>query len=210
MFTGIVERTVEVREFRSIATGARLVLDLGETASELSLGESVAVNGCCLTVAGFLDRGGICFDLLAETLRLTNLGDLGPGKMANIERALRVGDRLSGHFVQGHIDCCSRVLVWEAVGQDHRLTIELPPEFARCTIWKGSITVDGMSLTIAELEPDRFTLWITPHTWAVTNLRHRQVGDRVNLEFDVLAKYVQRALSGDLHGSPTDNHLCPP
>jgi riboflavin synthase len=194
MFTGIVERTVVVRELRPIATGGRLILELGDTAAELSLGESVAVNGCCLTVAGFEDHGGVRFDLLAETLRITNLGDLADGALANMERALRVGDRLSGHFVQGHVDCCSRIEAWESVGQDHRLGIALPSRFAAYTIFKGSVTVDGMSLTIAELQPDRFTIWITPHTWAVTNLRQRKVGDRVNLEFDVLAKYVERAL----------------
>jgi riboflavin synthase len=191
MFTGIVERTVEVRELRPVATGARLILEMGQIARELALGESVAVNGCCLTVAAFEGEGGVCFDLLAETLRLTNLGELGTGKIANMERALRVGDRLSGHFVQGHVDCRSEILAWEAVGQDHRLAIGLPREFARYTIYKGSITVDGMSLTIAELSDDRFTIWITPHTWAVTNLRQRKAGDVVNLEFDLLAKYVQ-------------------
>ncbi len=190
MFTGIVERTVEVRELRPVATGARLILEMGEIAQELSLGESVAVNGCCLTVAAFEAEGGISFDLLAETLRLTNLGELGDGSMVNVERALRVGDRLSGHFVQGHVDCRSQILDWEAVGQDHRLVIGLPREFSRYTIYKGSITVDGMSLTIAELREDRFTIWITPHTWAVTNLRRRTAGEAVNLEFDLLAKYV--------------------
>lgn len=192
MFTGIVERTVTVRNLAAVATGARLTLEMGELAVELTLGESVAVNGCCLTVAAFDSDGGICFDLLAETLRLTNLGELGAGSLANIERALRVGDRLSGHFVQGHVDCRSELLECEAVGQDHRLSIRLPREFAQYTIYKGSITVDGMSLTIAELNDDRFTIWITPHTWAVTNLRGRRAGDAVNLEFDLLAKYLER------------------
>jgi len=192
MFTGIVERTVAVRELIPVETGARLVLELGEIVGELVLGESVAVNGCCLTVAGFESGGGVRFDLLAETLRLTNLGQLGSGKVANMERALRVGDRLSGHFVQGHIDCCAEILNWEEVGQDHRLVIWLPAEFARYVISKGSITVDGMSLTIADLGLDRFTIWITPHTWAVTNLRQRAAGELVNLEFDLLAKYLER------------------
>jgi len=147
-------------------------------------------------VAGFESGGGVRFDLLAETLRLTNLGQLGAGKVANIERALRVGDRLSGHFVQGHVDCCAEIIIWEEVGQDHRLVIRLPHEFARYTIWKGSITVDGMSLTIADLGSDRFTIWITPHTWSLTNLRQRSAGEMVNLEFDLLAKYLERQGSG--------------
>jgi len=191
MFTGIVERTVGVRQLAPVATGARLTLEMGETAAELSLGESVAVNGCCLTVAAFDPDGGVCFDLLAQTMRVTNLGELQAGKLANIERALRVGDRLSGHFVQGHVDCRSEIIDWAAVGQDHRLVIRLPSDFGRYAISKGSVTVDGMSLTIADLGEDRFTIWITPHTWAVTNLRDRQAGDSVNLEFDLLAKYLE-------------------
>ena len=192
MFTGIVERTVPVAEFRPVETGARLILDLSEIASDLELGESVAVNGCCLTIAEFLQNGHIAFDLLEETLRLTNLGDLTSNSVVNIERALRVGDRLSGHFVQGHVDCCSQLLAIEPSGQDHKLVVALPANFARYTIYKGSICVDGMSLTIAELEDDRFTIWITPHTFAVTNLRDRKPGERVNLEFDMLAKYLER------------------
>jgi len=202
MFTGIVERTGTVRALEPVAEGARLVLALPEIAAELSLGESVAVNGCCLTVAAFPEPGNVRFDLLAETLRVTNLGELHPGSLVNIERALRVGDRLSGHFVQGHVDARAEILVWEAIGQDHRLTVRLPASFARYTIPRGSVTVDGMSLTMADLEPDRFTIWITPHTHAVTNLQTRQAGETVNLEFDVLAKYVDRQRNCDLSGRP--------
>lgn len=193
MFTGIVERTVAVAELRPVETGARLILDLSEIAGDLELGESVAVNGCCLTVAEFLENGQVAFDLLEETLRLTNLGDLDSNSIVNIERALRVGDRLSGHFVQGHVDTRAQLLALEPSGQDHKLVVSLPAEFARYAIYKDSICVDGMSLTIAELEDDRFTIWITPHTFAVTNLRQRKSGDAVNLEFDMLAKYLERS-----------------
>ncbi|MFT5465711.1 MAG: riboflavin synthase [Verrucomicrobiales bacterium] len=195
MFTGIVERTVPVAELRPVETGARLILDLSEIAADLELGESVAVNGCCLTVAGFLENGRIAFDLLEETLRLTNLGDLTADSIVNIERALRIGDRLSGHFVQGHVDTSGQLLALESSGQDHKLVVELPSDFARYAIYKGSICVDGMSLTIAELGDDRFTIWITPHTFQVTNLRDRKPGDAVNLEFDMLAKYLERSRS---------------
>lgn len=191
MFTGIVERTIPVRSLQPVQTGARLILDFGDLAKELTLGESVAVNGACLTVAEFLGEG-VAFDLLAETLRLTNLGDLAAGGVVNIERALRVGDRLSGHFVQGHVDDCAELLALNPVGQDHELVVRLPARFARYTIHKGSITVDGMSLTIAELKEDRFTIWITPHTFKVTNLAGRKAGERLNLEFDLLAKYMER------------------
>lgn len=193
MFTGIVERTAEVGSWVSVETGARMGLLLPGIVGELELGESVAVNGCCLTVAEFgSDQGEVYFDLLAETLRLTNLGDLRAGSVVNVERALRVGDRLSGHFVQGHVDGRAEVLALEKVGQDHQWVVSLPSSLARYTIHKGSIAVDGMSLTIAELDEDRFTIWITPHTFAVTNLAKRQAGEMVNLEVDMLAKYLER------------------
>lgn len=190
MFTGIVECCGEVTAVESVETGARLTLEI-PFASKLGVGESVAVNGCCLT-ATTIENGEAIFDLLAETLRVTNLGDLVVGSPVNLERALRASDRMSGHFVQGHVDCTSEVLELEALGQDHRLKIALPDNFSRYLIHKGSICVDGMSLTAAEVEDDSFTIWLIPHTMEVTNLKKRQVGERVNLEFDMLAKYLEK------------------
>ena len=138
----------------------------------------------------------LAFDLLAETLARTNLGDLHPGAPVNLERALAADGRLGGHFVQGHIDCASKVRRFEPAGADHRLEIALPREFARLVAFKGSIAVDGISLTVAEVAEESLTLWIIPHTIAVTNLRGRKAGDRVNLEFDLLAKYLDRMLAG--------------
>lgn len=198
MFTGIVECCGEVTSVESVETGARLTLTI-PFASELGVGESVAVNGCCLT-ATTIENGEAIFDLLAETLRVTNLGDLVAGSLVNLERALRATDRMSGHFVQGHVDCTSEVLELEALGQDYRLKIALPDDFSRYLIKKGSICVDGMSLTAAEVEGDNFTIWLIPHTMEVTNLKKRQVGERVNLEFDMLAKYLEKLTAG----SPTD------
>lgn len=192
MFTGIVERTATVADLKPVETGARLQLDLQSIQEELELGESVAVNGCCLTVATLEDDGIVSFDLLAETLRLTNLGDLKKGSVVNIERALLANARLSGHFVQGHVDACAKLLELNKIGQDHELVIGLPSQYSQYTILKGSICVDGMSLTIAELHEDNFKIWITPHTFKVTNLQDRKVGDLINLEFDVLAKYLER------------------
>ncbi len=192
MFTGIVESTARISSLTPVETGARLAIHLPRISDELELGESVAINGCCLTVAGFGPDGGVEFDLLEETLKRTNLGDLEPGSFVNIERALQMGDRLSGHLVQGHVDCCASVVDLRPSGQDHILSIELPEAFARYTIFKGSIAIDGMSLTIAELTPADFSIWITPHTFAVTNLAQRKAGDRVNLEFDMIAKYLAR------------------
>ncbi|MBL9153350.1 MAG: riboflavin synthase [Verrucomicrobiales bacterium] len=195
MFTGIIEARGEVLSLAPVATGARLTLRV-PFAADLATGESVAVNGACLTATGIDPAAGtVGFDLLAETLRVTNLGDLASGDAVNLERALAVGDRLSGHFVQGHVDCVSEILAWEPVGQDHRLEIALPPAMARYVIRKGSLCVDGISLTVADLAPDRMTLWIIPHTAAVTNLGTARAGKRVNLEFDMLAKYLERLMA---------------
>lgn len=189
MFTGIVQ-SATVRALDHLDNGgARLTLALA-FAADLELGESVAVNGCCLTVAE-LSATSADFDLLQETLRVTNLGDLKKDQRVNVERALRIGDRLSGHFVQGHIDTTAEILALEADGQDHRYRIAVPEKFRRYLIGKGSITIDGMSLTAATVEDTSMTIWITPHTFQVTNLRDRKAGDRVNLEFDMLAKYVE-------------------
>jgi riboflavin synthase len=198
MFTGIVECCGEVVAVEPVATGVRLALAI-PFAGELGIGESVAVNGCCLTVTA-IDGAAVVFDLLAETCRVTNLGDLKEGSLVNLERALRADDRMSGHFVQGHVDCASAILELEPVGQDHRLRVSLPDRFSRYLIHKGSICVDGMSLTAAEVDVDSFTIWLIPHTMAVTNLKKRQAGERVNLEFDMLAKYVEKLVTGQVDG----------
>jgi riboflavin synthase len=195
MFTGIVEITGIVQSITFREGGARFVVRAGAMATELSLGESVAVNGCCLTVTEFDGAAGTAaFDLLSETLRVTSLGQLKEGSIVNLERALRVGDRLSGHFVQGHVDATAKVLALESVGADHRFVVSLPREWARLVAPKGSVCIDGMSLTVAELGDDRMTFWITPHTFAVTNLRVLQPGDFVNVEFDMLAKHIERLM----------------
>jgi riboflavin synthase len=197
MFTGIVETTGMVRSLALREGGARFEVEVGAMARELSLGESVAVNGCCLTVTEFDGEAGTAaFDLLIETLKVTSLGQLKEGSLVNLERALRIGDRLSGHFVQGHVDATAPVLTLEAVGKDHQFTVALPAEWARLVVHKGSVCIDGMSLTVAELGADRMTFWITPHTFAVTNLRAVKAGDAVNLEFDMLAKHLERLAAG--------------
>lgn len=193
MFTGIVETTGTVQSITFREGGARFVVQVGPMARELSLGESVAVNGCCLTVTEFDGNAGTAaFDLLIETLKVTSFVQLREGVTVNLERALRIGDRLSGHFVQGHVDATAPVLELEPVGKDHKFTVGLPAAWARLVVHKGSVCIDGMSLTIAELGADRMTFWITPHTFAVTNLRALKVGDAVNLEFDMLAKHLER------------------
>ncbi len=194
MFTGLVEETGALLALARTAAGARLTLRAPLVAADARLGDSIAVNGCCLTVTA-RDADVLAFDLLAETLDRTNLGALAPGAPVNLERALAAHTRLGGHFVQGHIDTTARVLSFEKVNADHRLEIELPPAFAGYVAFKGSIAIDGISLTVAEVAAASFTVWIIPHTLALTNLRAKQAGDFVNLECDLLAKYVERLLA---------------
>jgi riboflavin synthase len=192
MFTGLVESLGKVTSLENLGEQARLTLSI-PFAGELALGDSVAVNGCCLTVAGMAgDR--VHFVVLAQTLRVTSLGKLSAGSVVNLERALRVGDRLGGHFVQGHVDAVGGIVSLEENGQDHVLEVSLPEEIHRLCVAKGSIAIDGISLTIADLKRESAVFWITPHTFANTNLRDAKVGDAVNLEADMLAKHVAHLL----------------
>lgn len=192
MFTGLVEAIGQVVSLVEKGDQARLKLAI-PFAHELALGDSVAVNGCCLTVAALGES--VSFDLLAQTLKVTSLGQLDSGKTVNLERALAVGDRLGGHFVQGHVDATGEILDLSASGQDHRLEISLPDEIHRLCIDKGSLCIDGISLTIAELKPASAVFWITPHTFDATHLQSAVTGQVVNLEADLLAKYVKKLLA---------------
>lgn len=192
MFTGLVESLGKVTSLENLGEQARLTLSI-PFAGELALGDSVAVNGCCLTVAG-MAGDHVHFDVLAQTLRVTSLGKLSAGSAVNLERALRVGDRLGGHFVQGHVDAVGEILSLAENGQDHVLEVSLPQEIHRLCVAKGSIAIDGISLTIADLKRDSSVFWITPHTFANTNLRDAKPGDAVNLEADMLAKHVAHLL----------------
>jgi riboflavin synthase len=194
MFTGLVEATGEVAALEIGAGSARLVLRAPGSAADAELGESIAVNGCCLTVVANTPET-ISFDLLHETLARTSLRSAAPGTLVNLERALAAHSRLGGHFVQGHVDCASEIVAFESKGADHRLEISLPREFAQYVAFKGSIAIDGISLTVAEVHEESFVVWLIPHTVAVTNLRIRRPGDPVNLEFDLLAKYVERIIA---------------
>ena len=196
MFTGLVEAIGYVVSLESKGEQARLLLEI-PFASELAPGDSVAVNGCCLTVAELLPHGA-AFDLLSQTLHVTSLGGLTRKSSVNLERAMSVGDRFGGHFVQGHVDGVGSITRLEASGQDHIVGVSLPPEIHRLCIDKGSLTLDGISLTIAELTAGGAVFWITPHTWEHTNLRHAETGQTVNLETDMLAKYVDKLLAGRL------------
>jgi riboflavin synthase len=191
MFTGLIE---EVGTVVAPAIGGqlkRLQITAPLVAGKTRAGESVAVNGCCLTVAS--QRGDeLTFDLLDETLERTNLKTVHPESRVNLERALAAGAPLGGHFVQGHVDCAVPIVGLEQRGADLRIEIELPSEFSQYIALKGSVAVNGISLTVAEISPKSFVVWIIPHTKEHTNLATAKRDDLVNLEFDLLAKYVER------------------
>lgn len=196
MFTGLVEAVGIVCGLENRGEQARLALAI-PFASKLALGDSIAVNGCCLTVADLTDDTA-SFDLLAQTLRVTSLGGLVAGSCVNLERAMQVGARFGGHFVQGHVDATGAITRIEVSGQDHIIGVSLPPEIHRLCVDKGSLAIDGISLTIAELTEQEAVFWITPHTWENTHLHAARVGQLVNLEADMLAKYVAKLVEARL------------
>lgn len=194
MFTGLVEEVGSVLWIRATEKGTQLQITVPGIADQVHKGDSVAVNGCCLTVTAH--RGEqLTFDLLEETLDRTNLRALRRDSRVNIERALAADGRVGGHFVQGHIDCAARVRAWEETGADYRLEVELAGDFAHYVAYKGSVAINGISLTVAEVFPESFAVWIIPHTRRNTNLKGVAPGDSVNIEFDLLAKYVERMLA---------------
>jgi len=199
MFTGIVEETGAVERVKPGAKSIELTVRAKACGRGLKIGDSLAVNGCCLTVVKIKARGAfklVRMDLLRETWKRTNLQFARAGSLVNLERPLEVGARLGGHFVTGHIDGTGRITRWERAGTDHVLEISAPPEVMRYVVFKGSITVDGISLTVAGVRKKSFLVWIIPHTYEATALRERSVGDAVNLEADILGKYVRQFVTG--------------
>ncbi len=195
MFTGIIEETGVVESMRPMSRAIRLSVRAKICARGLRVGDSLAVNGCCLTVVKLTAKGRakvVHFDLLKETLERTNLQSVRAGSLVNLERSLEAGGRLGGHFVTGHIDGRGKIVRWERQGKDHLLEIAAPVEVMRYIIFKGSVALDGISLTVAAVESGKFRIWIIPHTFEATALRERAVGDTVNLEADILGKYVER------------------
>lgn len=190
MFTGLVEEMGTVRARTASAVGARLVVGCGVVREGLAIGDSVAVNGACLTVVEMGDDS-FSVDCVEETLRRTSIGDREPGDTVNLERAMRVGDRLGGHIVQGHVDGTGTVRGIIPDGDGVLMSVAAPDEVLRYVVEKGSVTVDGVSLTVAGRQPDGFTVALIPHTMAATTLGSDAIGRRVNLEADVVAKYVE-------------------
>jgi riboflavin synthase len=193
VFSGIIETLGRVAELRLVESGAVLTLEDGFEVASLSIGESICTNGVCLTVRSITPRGFVA-DLSAETLARTTLGSLRPGDRVNLERSLRVGDRISGHFVFGHVDGVGEVAAFETEGEGFRLRVAAPAALAPYLVDKGSIAVDGISLTMCGSAAGSFEVALIPHTVEVTNLKARKIGDRINLEADMLARYARRAV----------------
>ncbi len=202
MFTGIVESTAKVVSFREREAAWLMELDVPQFVAEtLSDGDSLACNGCCLTV---VRRSGnlVAFELLEETIRLTSFEGIREGSLINVERPLAAGARLGGHFVSGHIDIRGTVEIFEQRGKNFYLRVSFPEEFSKYCVYKGSIAIDGISLTVAEAENNTLAVWLIPHTLEVTNLSACRSGKTVNLEFDLLAKYVEKIALGNREKSP--------
>ncbi len=194
MFTGIVRERGRVAAVDGGAQGVRLTVEAPATASAVSVGDSVAVNGVCLTAVE-AGNGTLAFDAVPETLARTSLGRLAPGAPVNVEPALRAGDPLGGHVMQGHVDGLAHVRSVEPEGDGRRIWIDASPDLLRYTVEKGSIAVDGVSLTVAALDDAGFAVALIPHTLAETTLGDLETGDETNLEVDVLAKYVERLVT---------------
>ena len=194
MFTGLIEEVGTVVAVRAHDHGTELQIAVPRTAKQVSPGDSIAVNGCCLTLTS-CRSDLLTFDLLEETIARTNLHHLRQDSAVNLERALRADGRLGGHFVQGHVDCVAQIIAFDAMGADFRLEVELAENARHYVASKASIAVNGISLTVADVLPRSFAVWIIPYTKHHTNLDRATTGDLVNLEFDILAKYVERMVA---------------
>ena len=194
MFTGIIRELGRVAAVEGGDDGVRLVVDAPATAESVSIGDSVAINGVCLTVTE-ATNGSLAFDAVPETLSRSSLGRLSRGEAVNVEPALRAGDPLGGHYVQGHVDGVGRVRGSEAEGDGMRVWFDVPRELHRYLVEKGSVAIEGVSLTVAALDNAGFAVALVPHTLAATTLSRRSAGDPVNVEVDMLAKYVERLVA---------------
>ena len=195
MFTGLVEEMGILKEKIKTGDGYQLVISGNEVTNDLEIGSSIACNGCCLTVVK-KENNDFAVDTIEETLKKTNLGDLKIGDSLNLERPLKADARLGGHFVLGHIDTTGEIIDIQELSNSHFVKIKFPYNFKKYLIYVGSVAIDGVSMTIAQLEENIFGVGIIPHTWEVTVFGKKKTGDSVNLEFDVLGKYVERIMEG--------------
>lgn len=194
MFTGLVETMGRVAKLFDQPPGKRLTIEAGLVAEGVAIGDSISINGCCLTVVA-LEGSRLDFEAGEETLSRTNLGELTVGSAVNLERSLAVGDRLGGHYVSGHVDAVGQLIDRREDPPWAHLRFSLPKRLVRQVACKGSVAIDGISLTVVDVRDDSFTVALIPHTLEVTTLGRRAIGDRVNLETDLLAKYVERVVS---------------
>lgn len=194
MFTGIIEETGSIADFSPNSTGARLRIHCAQVRTDLRPGDSVSVNGVCLTAVD-LESDSFAADLAPETLQKSNLGDLAAGALVNLERSMPANGRYSGHIVQGHVDGTAELLALDLLGDSNWwLTLQVPADLDRYIVSKGSICIDGISLTVAKLEAGKLSVTIIPHTYSMTAMRTWATGRRLNLEVDVIAKYVEKLM----------------
>ncbi len=197
MFTGLVESIGKVQAAANTPVGKRLKIPLGQLIEDARLGDSICVNGVCLTIAELAGDCGV-FDVMAETVRVSTLQDLRAGDKVNLERALKAGDRLGGHIVQGHVDGVGVVSKVEKMPDKYVLWISAGAELMKLMISKGSVAINGVSLTLVEVRADRFNVWLIPTTLGDTNLSELRVGDKVNLEADLMGKWINKRLDAVL------------
>jgi len=193
MFTGLVEEIGRVFSLKKSSQSAVLKVGCQKITEDIKIGDSISVNGVCLTVVSF-GKDSVTFDVSAETLRRSNIGILKTNDFVNLERALRFSDRLGGHILQGHVDTITKVVGIKREGTGFLFSFKLPPAYRHLVVEKGSIGIDGISLTIAKLYPDSFSVAVIPHTYENTTLKLKKPGDIVNLEFDIIGKYVEKML----------------
>lgn len=196
MFTGIVEEKGEVISFVQREQAWEMKVKASKALAQVALGDSIAVNGCCLSVTSF-DEQSLTFDVLEETRRLTNFPDLKAGAPVNLERSLRFDGKVGGHFVTGHIDTQGTIELFEQRGADFYLKVQAGEGVRRLVVQKGSVALDGVALTIAEVENESFAVWLIPTTLEITNLGNKKAGDKLNVEFDLLGKYVDKLTRRD-------------
>ena len=200
MFTGLVEETGRLINKQPEGEGYQLTITAKKVLDDLEIGSSISVNGVCLTV---VKKTGDSFslDAIEETLKKTNLGSLNIGDKVNLERPLQADARLGGHFVLGHVDTTGKIVEIKELSNSHFVTIAFPEQFKRYLIYVGSVAIDGVSMTVAELKENTFSVGVIPHTWEETIFSTKRSGDTVNLEFDVLGKYVERIMEGKAAGT---------
>lgn len=206
MFTGIISQTALVKRFGKNGPAYRLEVESSDIPKDVAIGDSVAVNGVCLTLVETNPKF-MGFDVMEETVRKSTLSELKTGDTVNLERSLKAGGTIGGHFVQGHVDCVGRIAGIKKSGGESSIEIEFPPQFEKLIVEKGSVAIDGISLTIGEVRKGGFKVYVIPHTLKVTNLGSKRAGDRVNLEFDIIGKYIARLEGLRDNGKVTEKFL---